>query len=155
MAKYVEKIKVGSDEAWQIRDPEAHSKTTDLATRATNLETRATNLETKTNTLSSNVSSLQTGKMAKKPDFIEFSGTAGSYPNGGVIDFHYNGDQSADYTSRIIEGSSGQLTMQAINGLSISGPVTTYKYFKLANTEGYGPDLPPAGNAGRIFFKKV
>lgn len=42
--------------------------------------------------------------------YIEFSKTNSYSNNGGYIDFHYNGS-TADYTSRIIEGLSGQLTV--------------------------------------------
>ena len=39
---------------------------------------------------------------------------------GGYIDFHYNGS-TADYTSRITEYSSGQLTLNATNGINLNG----------------------------------
>ena len=43
---------------------------------------------------------------------LEFSNIGSSAGNGGYIDFHFNGS-TADYTSRIIEDASGQLTLSA------------------------------------------
>ena len=43
---------------------------------------------------------------------LEFSNIGSSAGHGGYIDFHYNGN-TADYTSRIIEDASGQLTLSA------------------------------------------
>lgn len=43
---------------------------------------------------------------------LEFSNISSSAGHGGYIDFHYNGN-TADYTSRIIEDASGQLTLSA------------------------------------------
>lgn len=42
----------------------------------------------------------------------------GATGHGGYIDFHYNGDTSVDYTSRISERNSGEIF---INGVSILG----------------------------------
>ena len=50
---------------------------------------------------------------------IELSPSASSN-NGGFIDFHYNGS-SSDYTSRIIEGSEGKLTVEG--DLNVNGVV--------------------------------
>lgn len=51
---------------------------------------------------------------------IEFDkGPAGT---GGFIDFHYN-NSSADFTSRIIEYASGQITLDAPNGVQLSSGV--------------------------------
>lgn len=47
-----------------------------------------------------------------KYGLIEFSNLDSSAGHGGYIDFHYNGN-AADYTSRIIEDASGQLTLSA------------------------------------------
>ena len=41
---------------------------------------------------------------------------------GGFIDFHYN-NSTADYTSRIIEDSNGQITISAPNGLRLNSGV--------------------------------
>lgn len=51
--------------------------------------------------------------MSKNPAYIEFSpSSTGNY--GGYLDFHYN-NSSADYTSRIIEDASGQLTINGVH----------------------------------------
>lgn len=55
-------------------------------------------------------------KMNSSPGFIELN--PGSAGHGGYIDFHYNGS-SADYTSRIIEDSSGSLNVP--NTLKVGG----------------------------------
>lgn len=55
-----------------------------------------------------------------KPAYIEF-GTASSTGHGGVLDFHFNGS-TADFTSRIIEASSGKLSLLATNGVVASSP---------------------------------
>lgn len=49
--------------------------------------------------------------MVISPTNIEITPTSGSN-HGGFIDFHFNGNAS-DFTSRIIEAASGQLTLQA------------------------------------------
>lgn len=54
--------------------------------------------------------------------YIEFSKTNRYSNNGGYINFHYNGS-TADYTSRIIEDASGQLTV--IGKLRIGSEYTT------------------------------
>ena len=56
-----------------------------------------------------------TDKMDKNPHNIELFGDKASY-----IDFHYNGS-TADYTSRIIESSSGKLDVYAPNGFNVEG----------------------------------
>lgn len=49
---------------------------------------------------------------------------SGSLDNfGGYIDFHFN-KSNEDYTSRIIEDSSGHINIQTPNGLSIAGDIT-------------------------------
>lgn len=52
--------------------------------------------------------------------------------HGGFIDFHYN-NSTADYTSRIIEYSSGQLTITAQNGLLLNGTAVLTSHQSLAN----------------------
>lgn len=44
--------------------------------------------------------------------YLEFSNITSSAGHGGFIDFHFNGN-TADYTSRIIEDASGQITIKA------------------------------------------
>ena len=55
-----------------------------------------------------------------KPANIEFIPPSGQ-GYGGFIDFHYNGGNGTeDYTSRIIELTSGQLTVSAPNGVLVT-----------------------------------
>lgn len=85
-------------------------------------------------------------------------GTEVTVDHGGYIDFHFHGS-TADYTSRLIEVSSGTIKnegsfyttgyLQAFGGLWISGS----GFF--VNSDVYGTSLPAAGTAGRVFFKKV
>lgn len=49
---------------------------------------------------------------------IEFDVSSGAN-NGGFIDFHYNGS-TEDFTSRIIEGSTGKVEITAPNGVSVN-----------------------------------
>ena len=60
------------------------------------------------------------GGMKAKPANIEFS-PGSSAGHGGSIDFHFN-NSTADYTSRIIESTSGTLTL---NGVTINGSTVT------------------------------
>lgn len=55
------------------------------------------------------------------PSCIEFTPTGTSANNGGYIDFHFN-KSTADFTSRIIEETSGVLQ---INGATFSNGVIT------------------------------
>lgn len=50
---------------------------------------------------------------------LEFTGLGSSSGHGGYIDFHYNGS-TADYTSRLIEDSSGNLNIYG-NNLKVNG----------------------------------
>lgn len=58
------------------------------------------------------------------PHFIELTPSA-SANNGGYIDFHYNGS-SSDYTSRIIESTSGTLDLSA--NIHVKNPSVNYSY---------------------------
>ena len=61
------------------------------------------------------------GAMPLNPTHIELIPESGN-THGGFIDFHYGGDSSVDYTSRIIEDVSGEI---AIKGkLKISEPLS-------------------------------
>lgn len=53
-----------------------------------------------------------TAKAGLYGQYLEFTSIGSSAGHGGFIDFHYNGN-TADYTSRIIEDASGQLTLSA------------------------------------------
>lgn len=100
------------------------------------------------------------GGMSQRSDGIELGQNLNSSSNfGGYIDFHFNGDTS-DYTTRIMEAQSGRLNvsgnfdvqgwLQCLNGFYIGGSGGFY-----INSATYGDSLPAAGNAGRVFFKKV
>lgn len=68
------------------------------------------------------------------PSYIEFTSTVG---HGGYIDFHYNGS-SNDYTSRIIEATSGTLSVNGAeietNGATFTATDTTEQYFRVVNS---------------------
>ena len=105
----------------------------------------------------------------KNPYKVEFTNTSGG-GTGGYIDFHYNGSTS-DYTSRIIESSSGVLNLIASNGVKIngstvnkvetvncalnsstvsSGTITCKVKNGIAQVFGYGIILKATGNAQTI-----
>lgn len=60
--------------------------------------------------------------MAARPNGIEFQPNSTSEGHGGHLDFHFN-QSTADYTSRIIEQTSGLLT---VNGLRLSVGLVSY-----------------------------
>lgn len=78
--------------------------------------------------------------------YMEMSGTT------PFIDFHY-GNSTADYTNRIIEGLSGQLTITGALRLGLSyGTSTTYKFYVngtsyLGGATNVGGHLAPSTNA--------
>lgn len=80
-------------------------------------KTKAFAPRTKVSAISNdNGTDLQTlldGKMSSKPTFIEFGASADSSLNEGYIDWHWNGS-NADYTSRLIESSSGTLSVNGV-----------------------------------------
>lgn len=57
-----------------------------------------------------------------QPTGIEFLPGSTTAYHGGHIDFHYNNDSSADYTSRIIEDANGVIN---INGVTASNGILT------------------------------
>ena len=70
--------------------------------------------------------------------YIEFSKTNSYSNNGGYIDFHFNGS-TADYTSRIIEGLSGQLTVTGKLRIGLNDATST-DYAFYVNGDGYFVD---------------
>jgi hypothetical protein len=93
--------------------PSASSNSTDVATTAW---ANAKFLPLAGGTMSGNLDltgyQITAGRIELKPS------TAAN--NGGFIDFHYAGS-TADYTSRIIEDASGQISVTATKGLRING----------------------------------
>lgn len=60
--------------------------------------------------------------------FLNIGSSAG---HGGFIDFHFNGS-TKDYTSRIIEDASGQLTLKA-DTVNVTGDISTAGWCKATN----------------------
>ena len=108
-------------------------------------------------------------KMSDNPYSIELNANGESASHGGYIDFHYGG--GGDYTSRIIESSSGVVTL---NGSEIRTGTVEMKNGGTGASDGatglnnlfaagatvlsshqYGGSLPDAGTVGRVFLKKV
>jgi hypothetical protein len=93
------------------------------------------------------------GAMAARPVQVEFAGASG---HGGYIDFHY-GKSTADYTSRIIEASSGTLD---VNGVSMSGGDIGAKNINLRgvdaptiNFASSAATISVAGTSNQLHFK--
>lgn len=86
------------------------------------------------------------GALAANPVQLELNVGGGASTHGGYIDFHFGGSTS-DYTSRIIENTSGSLS---VNGLAISGGAVTQ--LKVGSAS-YGSSVPSSGTAGRVYFK--
>ena len=78
---------------------------------------------------------------------IEFSPSS-SAGHGGYIDFHFNGS-SSDYTSRLIESTSGTITLHG--GLTVTGQATLNGAV-VVDDSSYGTELPDSGTPGQIFF---
>lgn len=79
---------------------------------------------------STNLAASDVGALPTRPTSIEFQPSSSSAGNGGFIDFHYN-QSTADYTSRIIEGASGVLTITG--GLRINNHSSNIGTVKVAN----------------------
>lgn len=77
-----------------------------------------------------NLAASDVGALPTRPTSIEFQPSSSSSNNGGFIDFHYN-QSTADYTSRIIEGASGVLTITG--GLRINNHSSNIGTVKVAN----------------------
>ncbi len=88
-----------------------------IAAGATKITIDSAMSDTSTNPVQNKaVKAALNGKMDSSPGFIEMN--PGSVGHGGYIDFHYNGS-TADYTSRIIEDSSGSINVP--NTLKVGG----------------------------------
>jgi hypothetical protein len=109
-------------------------------TGATDAATARTNLGITPENIGASHSSHNHSGHVIEPASINLEPVSGAN-HGGYIDFNYNGEAD-DYTSRIIEESSGMLAFISANGIKLD-----------AGT--YGTELPASGNVGRIFFKKV
>lgn len=84
---------------------------------------------------------------------IEFASIGSSAGHGGFIDFHYNGS-TKDYTSRIIEDASGQLTLKA-DTVNVTGDISTAGWYKATNGL-YGTNgvyFSQVGSIGEISIK--
>lgn len=83
---------------------------------------------------------------------LEFLNIASSAGHGGFIDFHFNGS-TEDYTSRIIEDASGQLTLRA--SINVTGDISTAGWCKATNGF-YGTNgvyFRQVGSIGEISIK--
>lgn len=83
---------------------------------------------------------------------IEFNQIPSSAGHGGYIDFHFNGS-TEDYTSRIIEDASGQLTLRA--SINVTGDISTAGWCKATNGF-YGTNgvyFRQVGSIGEISIK--
>lgn len=79
--------------------------------------------------------------MSKSPAYIEFSpSSTGNY--GGYLDFHYN-NSSANYTSRIIEDASGQLTINGVHFKSSQIIAGSYAVPRVKSWDGSTLTLVP------------
>lgn len=74
--------------------------------------------------------------------------------NGGYIDFHYGGS-AADYTSRIIEDSSGHLEITASNGVKLGTDLADVNKAALRNITCSTTDLIAGSStlvSGRLYL---
>lgn len=70
---------------------------------------------------------------------LKFLNINSSANHGGFIDFHFNGS-TEDYTSRIIEDASGQLTLKA-DTVNVTGDISTAGWCKATNGFRIGTDI--------------
>lgn len=82
------------------------------------------------------------GKMPVNPETIEIHPPSGS-SHGGYIDFHYSGS-SADYTSRIIENSSGNIHVSGSMSIGAPLPVSS------GGTGNTSVDTTPTQNSSKM-----
>lgn len=93
-----------------------------------------------------------TAKAGLYGQYLEFSNIGSSAGHGGFIDFHFNGS-TEDYTSRIIEDASGQLTLRA--SINVTGDISTAGWCKATNGF-YGTNgvyFRQVGSIGEISIK--
>lgn len=88
-------------------------------------------------TLTSDAQEQLNKKMNEKPGYIELVPAAGT-SNGGYIDFHFGGSDD-DYTSRIVESSSGSLGLDSVY-VNIKGQVTASSGVIIGNS-GQSPGV--------------
>ena len=84
---------------------------------------------------------------------LTFLNISSSANHGGFIDFHFNGS-TKDYTSRIIEDASGQLTLKA-DTVNVTGDISTAGWYKATNGL-YGTNgvyFRQVGSIGEISIK--
>ena len=97
-----------------------------------------------------------------QPQCIEIRGMSGSAGHGGFIDFHFN-NSTADYTSRIIEGASGTLSVSnnltvnnlltcTGNGMVLRGNSNPQFYFRNNSNQEIGSIW--ANGSGRIYIRE-
>lgn len=123
----------------------------DVGARASNWMPTASEVGARPNTWTPSASDV--GAMAARPVQVEFAGASG---HGGYIDFHH-GKSTADYTSRIIEASSGTLD---VNGVSMSGGDIGAKNINLRgvdaptiNFASSAATISMAGTSNQLHFK--
>ena len=84
---------------------------------------------------------------------IEMNTNGSETGNGGFIDFHYNGS-SSDYTSRIIEDSSGRIKVEATNGLRIGNGIikwdSTNSCLMIQKYDGTACDIYATGGVSAL-----
>lgn len=127
MPKYVEYIKVGTDESWQVRDPDAHTQISTLTETVENHGTRISNTES---------------SLANKQNSLGYTPVR----QGG-------GANQGSNTVYIGWGTDNALRAQVDN--TDLGPFMLKNAPWYLSSNQYGTELPAAGTAGRIFFKKV
>lgn len=133
MSKYVEYIKVGTDEAWQVRDPDAHVCIDNLNTTVDGLSTTTTDQGTRLTNVESSITNLS----STKQNNLGFTPVKQGY-SGNIITLGWNGEY-----------------MQCMVDTTDMGALIIQNRPWRGSSQVYGTSLPAAGNVGRIFFKKV
>ena len=145
MAKYVEYMKVGTDEAWQVRDPDAQTSITEINETLDDIQGKMDKLENHTHPYLPTAGGTLTGDVSR-------AATA------GMPTIKAERTDTGMHTSLAVDSGGSLHGLRTWDNWMLYGSWTHIflgnKPFCL-NSSHYGTDLPAAGTAGRIFFKKV
>lgn len=75
--------------------------------------------------------------------------------NGGFVDFHYDGDEEKDYTTRLVEHAPGQLSIHKDGVVDATGVIPGLRYFQLGLEADGWTDLQQSKDAKYVTADNV
>ncbi len=139
MAKYVEHIKVGTDESWQIRDPEAHTKISTLETTVTD------HITATGSTLDNHTTRIAAAETA----------LGNKQNNLGFTPVRQGGGTGQSYNAVSIGWNTAYLLKAQVDNVDMGSFMLTNTPWVLSGSQ-YGASFPTGSLfVGRLFFKKV